>query len=189
MRIRLAPPDDEQDTVPEGWLAVGFLLSGGPPRTVLAYDPERRPHALVAGEEPRPLDPAEVNHLLVAAVDEAGVALWPGGHTYAMPQALGIARRTLARDRIEKVGLPPMVLSVLGSAAQGLQPELTGLMLTAIGRFANEGASEPDEPGRMREAVEFAEGVASLLGKVRRGKLLKKMMAPGSANAFLGNDE
>ncbi|MCJ2088544.1 hypothetical protein MKK88_21555 [Methylobacterium sp. E-005] len=189
MRIRLATPDPDDDPVPEGWLAVGYVLSGEPPRTVLAYDPERRPHAVVAGREPHLMDRAEVNHALVAAVDEAGLALWPGGHTHALPEALGIARRTLARDRIEKAGLPPMVLSVLGSAAQGRQPELTGLMLTALGRFANEGASEPDEAGRMQEAVEFAEGVARLLGKVRRNKLLKKMMAPGAVNPFLGTEE
>jgi hypothetical protein len=189
MRIRLATPDPDDEPLPEGWLGVGYLVSEGPPRTVLAYDPERRPHAIVPGREPRPVDPAEVNHALVAAVDEAGLALWPGGHTYALPQAFGIARRTMARDRIERNGLPPMVLSALGAAAEGRQPELMGCMLTAIGRFATEGATEPDEVDRMREALQAAEYAAFLLGKVRRNKMLKKMLGPGSANPFLGNVE
>lgn len=178
MRIRLTPPDEEDDPIPEGWTAVGYLLSGGPPRTVLAYDPERRPHALVAGEEPRPVDPAEINPMLVAAVDEAGLALWPGGHNNAMPETFGISRRTLARDRIEKIGLPPMVLRVLGMAAQGPHAAEYGALLHALGRWTTLSTHVPDEVDRLNEAEATARDAVALLRLVRRGKLPRKYMEP-----------
>jgi len=178
MRIRLGRLDPDIDHVPEGWTGVGFILSGGPPRTALAYDPERRPHALVAGEDPRPLDPAEVNHLLVAAVDEAGLALWPGGHTHTLPETVGIARRTLARDRIEKAGLPPPILRFLGIAAQGPHAAEFGALLLALGRYTTEAASAHDETDRLDEAETVARNAVDLLRTVRRGKLPRKMMDP-----------
>ncbi|MCJ2015538.1 hypothetical protein [Methylobacterium sp. J-076] len=169
MELLLANVDPETDPVPAGWTAVGFVLSA-PVRTVLAYAPDRQPHAVVPGEPPKALGPTEVNAALVDAVDRAGLAVWPGGWLHALPLAFGANRRTWQKDRIAKKGLHPTALRTLACLADAEDAEARGWLATALGRYADEAGTSPHVDDRLHEARDAADRVLRLLFTVRQGR-------------------
>lgn len=155
---------------PDGWTVVG-TVDGAP----LAYDPERRPHALADGG-PVPLDPAEVNLALVAAVNRAGLRLWPGGWGQALPAAFGLNTRSISRDRILRSGLAPNVLRVLGSASTGDDAEGVGRLLSALAHYADQygGGTDSGPSPALDYAREAGENALEYLRSVRGGKTFKR---------------
>lgn len=168
MPIRLAYVDPGHFPVPSGWTAVGFL--GG--AVVLAYDEARRPHAVVDGV-PSPLDVAEVNPALAEAVEAAALRLWPDGWTQALSDVFKVNRRSLARDRLATVALPPAVMRVLGSISDSPDADGLGRIMVAMSWYADaygEGSSWPD---RVETAVQATANVTVALREARRGKPLR----------------
>ncbi|WP_145984742.1 hypothetical protein [Methylobacterium aquaticum] len=123
--------DPEDWPRPAGWTAVGLVG-----RLALAYDPERRPYLIGAGE-PRPLDPAAVNAALYPAIEAAALRLWPGGWAVPLSDVFGIDRRAVTPSRITKKGLHPQVLRALGSLAEGDDADSRGYLLVALARYVD----------------------------------------------------
>jgi hypothetical protein len=168
MPIRLAYVDPDSFPVPSGWTAVGFL--GG--AVVLAYDDGRRPHAVVDGV-PAPLDPADVNPSLAEAVEAAALRVWPDGWTHAVSDVFKVNRRSLARDRLASVALPPAVMKVLGSISDSPDADGLGRIMSAMAWYADaygEGSAWPD---RVETAAQASANVVSALMDARRGKPLR----------------
>lgn len=136
------PEDDVRislvDRIPDHLLrAQRYQVVGSCDDGFLAYDSERRPWR-ITGRVVEPLEAAHVNKAMVAAIDEAGMRLWPGGWTHAMPPAFGINRRTLSRDRIERNGLYPNQLAVIGDAARRPDAQAFGYLLSAVARACDD---------------------------------------------------
>jgi hypothetical protein len=172
MELLLANVDPDEYPVPPEWTAVGYVLSA-PVRTVLAYAPDRQPHAIVPGEPPEALDASEVNAALVDAVDRAGLAVWPGGWVHALPLAFGANRRTWQKDRIAKKGVHPKALQALAIVSDSHQAEAMGWLLTALGRYADEAAHAHDVDDRLYEARDAAAFALDVLLTVRQGPTLQ----------------
>lgn len=166
MRITLRYVAQNSVPLPDGWTLVGYVDG-----EILAYDPERRPHALAEGG-PVALDLTEVNQTLVAAVDEAGLRVWPGGWTHAMPHAFGMNRRTAQRDRIERNGLHPGILRALGDLASDPDAAGIGSVLSALAAYADQyGGSGVQEA--LNDAERTAANAIAVLRRVRRDPTLK----------------
>ena len=164
MQITLEYMDPEHWPRPDGWTAVGRIG-----HQALAYDPERRPH-LLTEVGPEPLDRDEVNRALVAAVDGAASKLWPAGWSHALPLAFKLNRRSVQRDRIERVGLHPKVLETLASASSNPDAGAFGALLSALALVADTHGEGLSVQGDI-DAAQAAAGVAvSLLRGVRREK-------------------
>lgn len=159
---------------PAGWTVVGRVG-----HQALAYDPERQPFLLSEGEQPVPLDPAEVNAALVDAVAAAAIKVWPGGWTNAFPLAFGLNRRTTQPDKIAKKGLNPVVLRCLAYAADGYDAPGKGALLSAIAFYADRYGSSSTTSAHPHENLAEAERAAGdafhLLREVRQGKTLAMM--------------
>lgn len=168
MEIRLAYVDPATFEIPDGMTAVGFIGAGD----ALAYDAERRPHRIADGVAEL-LDPAEVNRGLVQAVDEAGLRVWPGGWTHALPQAFGLNRRTTQRDRIERSGLNPAILKALGIAAGSHDADGLGVLMSALATYVERHAQGLGVPDDLDDAAEAAANALSLMRDVRRGRTSK----------------
>ncbi|BDL39011.1 hypothetical protein [Methylorubrum sp. GM97] len=152
---------------PKGWTVVGRVGT-----LALAFDPARQPF-LIGDGEPHPLDAAEVNQALVAAVDRAGMTVWPGGWTHALPAAFGLNKRTTQRDRIERQGLHPAVLQALGSAASSSDADGIGVLLVALASYADRHGDGGTDPRRaLDDAERAAANALDILRGVRRGKTL-----------------
>jgi len=165
MEVRLAYVDVTVFEIPDGWTAVGYVGAGA----ALAYDPERRPHRVADGAA-EPLDPADVNRALVSAIDEAGLKVWPGGWTHALPQAFGLNRRTTQRDRIERSGLNPAILRALGTVAGSHDADGLGLLMSALATYIERHAQGRGVPEDLDDAEEAAANALSLMRDVRRGR-------------------
>lgn len=168
MDLRLAYVDPTMFRIPDGWTAVGYLGAGA----VLAYDEARRPHRVADGAA-EPLDPAEVNRDLVAAVDGAGMKVWPGGWTHSLPQAFGLNRRTTQRDRIERSGLNPAILRALGAAASAHDADGIGLLMTALAAYIERHGQGLGAPEDLDDAEEAMCNAMNLMRSVRRGRTMK----------------
>lgn len=168
MEITLQYVDPELWPRPEGWTAVGLVG-----HLALAYDPERQPF-LVGEGEPIPLERDVVNRALVAAVDRAGMKVWPGGWTHALPAAFGLNKRTTQRDRIERQGLHPAVLLALGQAATHSDADGIGGLLVAIASYADRYGDGYGDLGVALDRAEDAAGkAADILRSVRRPRSLR----------------
>ena len=168
MPISLAYVDPDRFPVPPNWIAVGFL--GG--AVVLAYDEARRPHAVVDGV-PAPLEPADVNPALAEAVEAAALRCWPDGWTHAVSDIFKVNRRSLARDRLTSVALPPAVMQVLGRISDSPDADGLGRIMAAMAWYADaygEGSSWPD---RVETAAQASANVVAALMESRRGKPLR----------------
>lgn len=167
MEIVLTYMDPEHWPRPAGWTAVGRVGT-----QALAYDAARKPY-LVGEGDPQPLDPVAVNQALVAAVDRAGMMVWPGGWTHALPAAFGLNKRTTQRDRIERQGLHPAVLQALGNAASSPDADGIGVLLVALASYADQHSDGGTDPRRaLDDAERAAANALDILRGVRRGKTL-----------------
>nr|WP_137830477.1 hypothetical protein [Methylobacterium sp. L1A1] len=128
---------------------------------------------MIGDGEPQPLDPAAVNQAMVAAVDRAGMTVWPGGWTHALPAAFGLNKRTTQRDRIERQGLHPEVLRALASAASSPDADGIGVLLVALASYADRHGEGGTDPRRaLDDAERAAANALDILRGVRRGKTL-----------------
>lgn len=154
-------------TVPEGWVAVGFVGN-----KALVYDPARRPY-LIGNGEPEALDSYEVNEALASAVDIAASRIWPGGWTHALPLAFKVNRRTAQIDRVARDGLYPDILKAIALASSSDDAEGMGWMLTNLARYADEYGGGVGIPEDLEDAERAAANALSILRSVRRGKVRK----------------
>lgn len=169
MEIRLAYLSPELWPRPDGWTVVG-LVDG----VALAFDLERRPHAL-ADDGSVGLDPPAVYEALLPALDEAGLRLWPGGWANALPAAFGLNTRSTSRDRILRSGLAPNVLRVIAHASSEPDAEGIGRLLSALGHYADRHSDAPAGDVRsLDDAQSAAENALDLLRSVRKGKTFKR---------------
>lgn len=169
MRITLAYVDTGVFPIPAGWTAVGHI-DGGP--AVLAYAPDRVPHSVQDGVA-TPLDPAEVNRVLVDAVATAALAIWPAGYTVAFPLAFGLNRRTTQPDRIARSGLHPSLLRGLGSAATSHDAPGLGALMSALALYADRHGQGLGRQEDLTDAEEAAGNALAILRDVRKGRTLQ----------------
>lgn len=154
---------------PDGWTVVG-LVDG----VALAFDTERRPHAL-ADDGPVELDPPAVYEALLPALDKAGLKLWPGGWANALPSAFGLNTRSTSRDRILRSGLAPNVLRVIAQACSEPYAEGMGRLLSALAHYADRHSDAPAGDTRsLDDAQAAAENALDLLRSVRKGRTFKR---------------
>ena len=173
MSARLCYLDPDAFSLPPDWTAVGFIAPGEP----LAFDPARRPHRLT-DTGPEPLDPSAVAAALAPAIEAAALRLWPDGWTHALADMFKVHRRSLARDRLASVTLPPAVLQVLGLAASTEDADGMGRILSAMVWYAEthgEGSAWVD---RVASAAHATENARHLLLQARRGKPLRPEPEP-----------
>lgn len=164
MNIVLEYFDPEHWPRPDGWTVVGRIG-----HQALAYDPDRRPH-LLTDAGPEPLDPAEVNRALVAAVDAAASKLWPNGWHQAFSEVFKVSRRNLNQDRLSTRGLAPKLLQTLGSFSDSHDAEGLGWFLMAVARYVDVHAVGTSHAERIEEALDKARMAAEALSTARSGK-------------------
>lgn len=90
----------------------------------------RQPYARWDGvSEPEDLDKGAVTEAVADALEEVAAKIWGDDWSRALAEIAGINRRTTARDRIRKYGLPAnVVLAVVNLAARDDAPELANLV-------------------------------------------------------------
>lgn len=168
MPARLCHIDPDVFPVPAGWTAVGFIAPGEP----VAFDQARRPHRLTE-TGPEPLDPAEVAAALAPAIEAAALRLWPDGWTNQLSDMFKVNRRSLARDRLASITLPPAVLQVLGLAASTDDADGLGRILSAMVWYAEAYGESSAWVDRVASAAQATENARHLLLQARRGKPLR----------------
>ncbi|TXN33504.1 hypothetical protein [Methylobacterium sp. WL19] len=89
----------------------------------------RGPHGVV------PLDREAYNLALAERVDELAGAVWGDDWSRALAELAGINRRTTARDRIRKYGLPPALLYGLVKLSEREDAREISAVARAVARY------------------------------------------------------